>query len=405
MNWVFDVVGIPTEGMFGGLRGAGSPLIVDSATAKIYYWLNGAVTEVGGGGGGGSAAWGGITGTLSAQTDLQSALDGKQPLSAILTATTASFTSAQETKLAGIAAGATANQTDAFLLSRANHTGTQDVSTITGLGTLATQDGTFSGTSSGTNTGDQTSIVGITGTLAEFNAALTGADFATGGGTATGTNTGDQTTISGNAGSATVLQTGRTLSITGDLTWTSPSFDGSSNVSAGGTLATVNSNVGTFGSSTLIPVVTVNGKGLITAISTVAASGGGGGTTLNSGVTTVNFGAFPGSSDTSTTITGQTGILAGSKVKAYILPTATADHTVDEHWVETLEVIAGGITPGVGFTIWAKNTNTLSEPVLGQWANTRLAGPGTGIRQIRPDLGGGTGTRLYGQFTVAWEWF
>lgn len=66
-----------------------------------------------------------------------------------------------------------------------------------GLGTLATQSGTFSGTSSGTNTGDQTSIVGITGSLAEFNAALTGADFATGGGTVTGTssgtNTGDQT--------------------------------------------------------------------------------------------------------------------------------------------------------------------------------------------------------------------
>jgi hypothetical protein len=49
-------------------------------------------------------------------------------------------------------------------------------------------------TLAGTNTGDQTSIVGITGSLAEFNTALTGADFATGGGTATGTNTGDQFT-------------------------------------------------------------------------------------------------------------------------------------------------------------------------------------------------------------------
>lgn len=39
--------------------------------------------------------------------------------------------------------------------------------------------------------GAVTSIVGITGTLAEFNTALIGADFATGGGTATGTNTGD----------------------------------------------------------------------------------------------------------------------------------------------------------------------------------------------------------------------
>jgi len=46
---------------------------------------------------------------------------------------------------------------------------------------------------SGTNTGDQTSIVGITGTIAQFNTAITDGDLATGGGTATGTNTGDQT--------------------------------------------------------------------------------------------------------------------------------------------------------------------------------------------------------------------
>ncbi len=44
----------------------------------------------------------------------------------------------------------------------------------------------------GTNSGDQTSIVGITGTIAQFNTACTDADFATGGGTATGTNTGDR---------------------------------------------------------------------------------------------------------------------------------------------------------------------------------------------------------------------
>ncbi len=38
------------------------------------------------------------------------------------------------------------------------------------------------------------------------------------------------------------------------------------------TLANVNSNVGQFGSSTAIPVITVNAKGLTTAISTVAVS-------------------------------------------------------------------------------------------------------------------------------------
>lgn len=49
--------------------------------------------------------------------------------------------------------------------------------TTLGLGTLATQSGTFSGTSSGTNTGDQTSIVGITGTKAEFDTAVTDGNF------------------------------------------------------------------------------------------------------------------------------------------------------------------------------------------------------------------------------------
>lgn len=76
-----------------------------------------------------------------------------------------------------VADGATANSSDATLLARANHTGTQAVGTITGLGTLATQSGTFSGTSSGTNTGDQTSISGITGTKAQFNAAVTDGDI------------------------------------------------------------------------------------------------------------------------------------------------------------------------------------------------------------------------------------
>lgn len=69
--------------------------------------------------------------------------------------------------------------------------------------------------------------------------------------------------ITGNAATATALATGRTISISGDLTYTSPSFDGTGNVTAAGTLATVNSNVGSFTNAT----ITVNGKGLITAAS------------------------------------------------------------------------------------------------------------------------------------------
>jgi hypothetical protein len=65
--------------------------------------------------------------------------------------------------------------------------------------------------------------------------------------------------VTGNAGTATALATGRTIAITGDLAYISPSFDGTSNVTAAGTLATVNANVGTFLKTT------VNGKGLVTA--------------------------------------------------------------------------------------------------------------------------------------------
>lgn len=63
----------------------------------------------GSGGGGGGNNWGGITGTLSDQTDLQNALNAKQPLSSVLSNTTASFTTAQENKLSGIEAGAQVN--------------------------------------------------------------------------------------------------------------------------------------------------------------------------------------------------------------------------------------------------------------------------------------------------------
>ena len=65
--------------------------------------------------------------------------------------------------------------------------------------------------------------------------------------------------INGNSNTANTLSTARNLSLTGDATATLTSFDGSANVSAGLTLATVNTNVGTF------TKVTVNGKGLVTA--------------------------------------------------------------------------------------------------------------------------------------------
>ena len=79
-------------------------------------------------------------------------------------------------------------------------------------------------------------------------------------------------TIAGNAATATKLLNARTIAITGDLAYTSPAFDGTGNVTGISTLATVNSNVGTFGSPTFVPQITVNAKGLVTGISSVGVN-------------------------------------------------------------------------------------------------------------------------------------
>jgi len=82
----------------------------------------------------------------------------------------------------------------------------------------------------------------------------------------TGAVTGD---VTGNADTATAWETARNLSLTGDATATLSAVDGTAAVSAALTLATVNSNVGSFGGTTAIPVFTVNAKGLVTAASSV----------------------------------------------------------------------------------------------------------------------------------------
>jgi hypothetical protein len=181
-------VGVPPGG------GVGTVLTKLSATDYDTGWVAAP-------GGGGGAVWGAITGTLSDQIDLQSALDARataaqgalaetalQPgdpipwgdvvsapafapiatsgsasdlssgtipaarfddgshgargggsLHATATTTQSGFLSAADkSKLDSIEPGATANATDAALRDRATHTGTQPASTITGLAAIAT---------------------------------------------------------------------------------------------------------------------------------------------------------------------------------------------------------------------------------------------------------------------------
>lgn len=94
---------------------------------------------------------------------------------------------------------------------------------------------------------------------------------------------------------------------------------------------------------------------------------------MPTGQVEVDFGAFPGAGSATVAVTGQTGILASTLVEAWVFPKATADHSADEHWVESIKVVAGGVVAGTGFTIYAMNT-----------------APGS--------------TMLYGRFNVAWVW-
>lgn len=81
--------------------------------------------------------------------------------------------------------------------------------------------------------------------------------------------------LAGNAATATQWQTPRYLGVQGDASG-QMLIDGTSDANLQMTLTTVNSDVGSFGSITQIPVFTVNEKGLITSASNTTIS-----TTLN----------------------------------------------------------------------------------------------------------------------------
>jgi len=118
--------------------------------------------------------------------------------------------------------------------------------------------------------------------------------------------TGTVALTTSNVATATALATGRTIAITGDLAYTSPSFNGTGNVTAAGTLATVNSNVGSFGSATQSASFTVNAKGLVTAASATTITPAIGSVTgLGAGVSA--FLATPSSANLAAAVTDETG--------------------------------------------------------------------------------------------------
>ncbi len=165
--------------------------------------------------------------------------------------------------------------------------------------------------------------------------------------------------------------------LTGDATASGPG-------SAALTLATVNSNVGSFGSATAAPVFTVNAKGLITAASSSTITPAVGSITgLGTGVATalavnvgsagafvVNGGAL--GTPSSGTLTNATGlpIIAGT--------------------TGTLTVARGGtgVTAISALSIWVANSaNTITEVTPSAGQSIRLNAGGTAWEAFTPSSG------------------
>lgn len=121
-----------------------------------------------------------------------------------------------------------------------------------------------------------------------------------------------------------------------------------------------------------------------------------------SGSTTIDFGAFPGGSDASVAV-AQASITGSSLVEAWLFPAATADHSADEHIVETIKVFAGNVSNGVGFTIYAVNTSQLNEPLQKVGPSTFRSAAAT-VYGDSDESVGGQGTRIYGTWSVGWVW-
>lgn len=190
----------------------------------------------------------------------------------------------------------------------------------------------------------------------------------------------------GNASTATQLQTARTIALTGDAT-ASGSFDGSANYSQAITLATVNSNVGTFGSSVSIPVVTVNAKGLVTAVTTASITTtlqlAGMGTTTGSVALASGTLTFTGTSGITTSVTGSTITLGIDSTVTTLTGTQTLTNktiSTGSTWLGNTIAVAQGGTGTVNGSI--TGTGALTFTAGGTNTNINLVPSGTGMVDV-----------------------
>lgn len=85
------------------------------------------------------------------------------------------------------------------------------------------------------------------------------------------------------------------------------------------------------------------------------------------GTATIDFGAWPGSNETSVAVTGQASILLTSSAEAFFMADDTsADHTASDHRYagNFINLSCGAFVAGTGFTIYGRSL----EKMTGEWS-------------------------------------
>ena len=221
-------------------------------------------------------------------------------------------------------------------------------------------------------------------------------------------------TVTGNASTATAWLNPRSLQLTGDATATFSGVDGTANVSAGLTLATVNADVGTFGSATQIPVFTVNAKGLITAVTTaniatsLSISGGTGTDTISLLTDTLSFTGGTGVSTavTDNTVTISIGQAVGTTDNV-TFNNVTVNGTLTSNDITSANItVDGNATITGNLTVQGTTTTVNSTTVAIGDANITLAKDAANAAQAEGaglTIGGAGATLTYTSVDDRWN--